>query len=175
MFVPPNVEPPDGRRRSGTLGAALAAARPPQWRGTRPRLRRRPRRAGRSRLAGAEWVPAPALAVMTAAAYLADHDPFRLTRQPARVAFGAPDPVPVIAGAAYAFPAPPAPPGSRRPGRLALQGVVGAGAQWAAVVSGLPGRDGAVPGLGRGYRRRPAGATRDPRLGRRRRLDTCGG
>ncbi len=85
--------------------------------------------------------PSPA-AITSAAALLAAYDPFRLTHQPALVAYGAPEPPP----RAWAPPLVGMPGGgmpSTRP-RLTVQGFVGGRTDWAAVLGGVPGRDGGV-------------------------------
>jgi hypothetical protein len=86
----------------------------------------------RSRLAGG-----PAMTMFdgdsldSAASHIVTHDPFRLERKPANVAFSiAP---PAIMGAP--------PPGP--PVRIALQGMIG-GPPWRAIVSGIPGHDGTI-------------------------------
>jgi len=82
-------------------------------------------------------VKAPAMTMFdgdsldSAASHVMTHDPFRLERKPANVAFSiAP---PAIVGAP--------PPGP--PVRIALQGMIG-GPPWRAIVSGIPGHDGTI-------------------------------
>jgi hypothetical protein len=65
----------------------------------------------------------------TAAAFTADHNPFRLNRQPAMAG--------AVSGSSVA--APPAP----RP-VLLLRGLVGASPAWQAILEGIPGRAGGV-------------------------------
>lgn len=70
--------------------------------------------------------------IAQAAAYVAASDPFRLSRQPAAVAYS-----PALEGLA--------PPVTQRPPRptLVLRGIVG-GPPWSAILDGVPGRDGSV-------------------------------
>jgi hypothetical protein len=70
-----------------------------------------------------------------AAGAVVAHDPFRLERRPASVAYG-----PETENAANAPPPPPRPP---RPA-LAVGGIVGGPGHWAALLEGVPGRDGGV-------------------------------
>lgn len=68
-----------------------------------------------------------------AARFVESHNPFRLDRQPAAVAFGLPKPpLPVVAQA----------PAAPRP-TLVLRGIVG-GPPWQALLDGLPGRSGSA-------------------------------
>jgi hypothetical protein len=67
----------------------------------------------------------------SAASHVVTHDPFRLERKPANVAFSITPPA--IAGV------PPQGP----PVRIALQGMIG-GPPWRAIVSGIPGHDGTI-------------------------------
>jgi hypothetical protein len=67
----------------------------------------------------------------SAASHVVTHDPFRLERKPANVAFSTAPPA--IVGA------PPQGP----PVRIALQGMIG-GPPWRAIVSGIPGHDGTI-------------------------------
>ena len=65
--------------------------------------------------------------VLSAAEYIAAHDPFRIAHEPSLVAYGAPAAV--------------APPIVTRPA-LSLVGIVGGGTRWAAIVGGVPGHEG---------------------------------
>lgn len=70
--------------------------------------------------------------IAQAAAYVTASDPFRLSRQPASVAYS-----PALEGLA-----PPVAQGPPRP-TLVLRGIVG-GPPWSAILDGVPGRDGSV-------------------------------
>lgn len=74
--------------------------------------------------------PPSADSVTKAAAYLAEHDPFRLNRRPPAV------------DAAPSEGAPPPPPAPKP--TLVLRGIVGTAPRWQAVLDGFPGRDGSV-------------------------------
>lgn len=69
-----------------------------------------------------------------AAERIAAHNPFRLDRRPAAVAF-----TPVLEG----MPAPPPPPPKPPQPALSLAGILG-GPPWEALVDGIPGREGSV-------------------------------
>jgi hypothetical protein len=70
--------------------------------------------------------------IARAVAYTVANDPFRLSRQPATVAYS-----PALEGLA--------PPSAPRPPRpnLVLRGIVG-GPPWSAILDGIPGRDGSI-------------------------------
>ena len=68
--------------------------------------------------------------VASAAAMVADHDPFRITHEPSDVSFGE-----TVAS--------PSRPATSRP-TLSLRGLVGAGGRWSAVILGVPGQPGTV-------------------------------
>lgn len=67
--------------------------------------------------------------ILAAAQFVAVHDPFRVSHEPASVPYGA---VPAAS-------APPIP----RP-KLVLHGIVGGAGGWRAVLSGVPGKDGTI-------------------------------
>ncbi|GJG89825.1 hypothetical protein tb265_50060 [Gemmatimonadetes bacterium T265] len=119
---------------SGALGgAALAVV---GWRAPMPAP---PFPIGMTQVTRRSAAPAPRspLVLTSAAALLAAYDPFRLTHQPALVAYGAPDPPPRV----WAAPSGGLP--STRP-HLVVQGFVGGRSEWAAVLGGVPGREGGV-------------------------------
>ncbi len=68
----------------------------------------------------------------SAASHVVTHDPFRLERKPANVAFS------VAPSSVVGVPLPSGP-----PVRIALQGTIG-GPPWRAIVSGIPGHDGTI-------------------------------
>lgn len=67
--------------------------------------------------------------VLAAARFIALHDPFRVSHEPASVPYGA-------------APAATAPPITRP--KLVLHGIVGGAGEWRAVLSGVPGKDGTI-------------------------------
>ena len=68
----------------------------------------------------------------SAASRVVAHDPFRLERKPASVAFS------IAPNGSVGVPPPSGP-----PVRIALQGTIG-GPPWRAIVSGIPGHDGTI-------------------------------
>ena len=102
-----------------TLGMRAARATPPSLAQPVPGVVSEPRRIDPDSIA-------------RAAAYIVANNPFRLSRQPATVAYS-----PALEGLA--------PPPAVRPPRpaLVLRGIVG-GPPWSAILEGIPGRDGSV-------------------------------
>jgi hypothetical protein len=108
--------------------AALAAAAMIGWRGAVTTVPASPALAVGT-VAAPRVLSAAALARAQVA--VAEHDPFRLERRPASVAYS-----PELEGA------PPTPPGPPKP-VLVLKGTVG-GPPWQGVLEGIPGREGSV-------------------------------
>ena len=102
-----------------TIGVRAARATPPSLAQSVPGAVSEPRRIDPDSIA-------------RAAAYIVANNPFRLSRQPATVAYS-----PALEGLA--------PPPAARPPRpaLVLRGIVG-GPPWSAILDGIPGRDGSV-------------------------------